>query len=57
MILEFYKLEYHGKLNFAKLEYPKNDTLLHIFETGIDCNILCENVLFSYFRWCYGVLI
>ena len=51
MILEF------RKLNFAKLEYPKSDTLLHIFEIVINYNILCENVLFGYFRRCYGVLI
>ena len=50
MVLEFHKLEYYGKLNFAKLEYPKNDILLRIFETVIDYNIFCENVLFGYFR-------
>ena len=35
MILEFHELKYHGKLNFAKLEYPKSDKSLHIFETVV----------------------
>ena len=35
-------LKYHGKLDFAKLEYPKSDRFLHIFETVVDCNIICE---------------
>ena len=35
-------LKYHGKLDFAKLEYPKSDRFLHIFETVVDCNIICK---------------
>ena len=44
MILKFYKLKYHEKLDFAKLKYPKNGRSLYISEIVIDCNI------FSYFR-------
>ena len=44
------ELKYHGKLDFAKLEYSKSDRLLHISETVVDCNIVCKNVLFGYFR-------
>ena len=36
MVLEFHELEYHGKLDFAKLEYLKSDKFLHISETVID---------------------
>ena len=43
-------LEYYGKLNFAKFEYQKSDKFLNIFEIMVDCNIVCENVLFGYFR-------
>lgn len=50
MVLEFYKLEYHEKFDFAKLEYPKSNRSLYIFETMIYCNIICKNVLFGYFR-------
>ena len=49
MVLEFYELEYHGKLDFAKLEYPKSGSSLHISETVVDCNIVCKKVLFGYF--------
>ena len=41
---------YHGKLNFAKLEYSNSGKFLHIFETVVDCNIICKNVLFGYFH-------
>ena len=44
------ELKYHGKLDFAKLEYSKSDRLLHISETVVDCNIVYKNVLFDYFR-------
>ena len=50
MVLKFHKLEYHGKLDFATLEYPKSGWFLHIFETVVDCNIIWKNVLFGYFR-------
>ena len=50
MVLKFHKLEDHGKLNFAKLEYPKSDRSLHIFETVVNCNIICNKMLFGYFR-------
>ena len=50
MVLEFHKLEYHGKLNFTKLEYPKSDRSLYISEIVVDCNIVFENVLFGYFH-------
>ena len=36
MEFEFIKLEYHGKLEFPKLEYPKSGRFLHIFETVVD---------------------
>ena len=49
MVLEFHKLEYHGKLDFTTLEYPKSGRSLHIFKTVVDCNIVCKNVLFGYF--------
>ena len=49
MVLGFHKLEYHEKLDFAKLEYPKIDKFLHIYETVINCNIVRKNVLFGYF--------
>ena len=49
MVLKFHKLEYHGKLDFATLEYPKSGWFLHIFETVVDCNIILKNVLFGYF--------
>ena len=50
MLLEFMELEYHGKLNFAKLKDPKSDRFLHISEIMVDCNIVCKKVLFGYFR-------
>ena len=34
--LEFMELEYHGKLEFHELEYPKRGRLLHIFEIVVD---------------------
>ena len=34
MVLEFHKLEYHGKLDFTTLEYPKSGTFLHIFQNN-----------------------
>ena len=43
------KLEYHEKLNIAKLEYPKSGKSLYIFETVVDCNIVCKKILFDYF--------
>ena len=49
MVLEFYKLEYYGKLNFAKFEYPKSGRFLHMFKTVVNYNIFYENVLFGYF--------
>ena len=49
MVLEFMKLEYHRKLNFNKLEYPKSGRSLHIFETVLNYNIVCKNVLLDYF--------
>ena len=36
MELEFMELEYHGKLEFFKIEYPKSGRSLHISETVID---------------------
>ena len=49
MVLEVHKLEYHRKLDFTALKYPKNNKFQHIFKTMIDCNIICKNVLFNYF--------
>jgi len=49
MILEFMELEYHGKLNFAKLEYSKSNRSLHILEIVVDYNIVCKKMLFNYF--------
>ena len=50
--LKFFKIfswYYHGKLNFATLKYLKSGRSLYIFETMVDCNIICKNVLFGYF--------
>ena len=52
MLLEFMKIEYHEKLDFAKFEYLKSGKCLHISETVVDCNIICEKVLFGYFCHC-----
>ena len=41
MVLEFHKLEYRGKLDFAKFKYLKSSKSLHIFEIMVDCNIVC----------------
>ena len=49
MVLEFYELKYHGKLDFAKLEYPKSGSSLHISEIVVDCNIVCKKVLLAIF--------
>ena len=35
--LEFLELEFHGKLNFHKLEFQKSDKSLHIFKTIVHC--------------------
>ena len=35
--LEFLELEFHGKLNFHKLEFQRNDKSLHIFKTMVHC--------------------
>ena len=50
MVLEFMELEYYGKLNFTKFEYPKSGRSLYIFKTLVNYNIVCENVLFDYFH-------
>ena len=50
MVIKFHKLEYHEKLDFAKLEYPKSGRFLHISEIMVDCNIFFKNVLFGYFQ-------
>ena len=50
MVIKFHKLEYHEKLDFAKLEYPKSGRFLHISEIMVDYNIFCKNVLFGYFQ-------
>ena len=44
------RVQYYGKLDFAKLEYSKICKSLHISETVVDCNIVYKNVLFGYFR-------
>ena len=46
----FYGTRVHGKLNFAKFEYSNSGRFLHIFETVVNCNIVCKNMLFRYFR-------
>ena len=43
------EFEYHEKLDFAKLEYPKSGKSLYIFEAVVDCNIVCKKMLFDYF--------
>ena len=50
MVLEFFELKYHGKLNFAKFENPKISKSLHISEIIVDCNIVCRNMLFDSFH-------
>ena len=39
------ELEYNGKLDFAKLEYPKRGKFLQISKTMIDYNIVCKKML------------
>ena len=34
--LDFMEFEYHGKLEFPKLKYPKSDKSLHIYEIVVD---------------------
>ena len=36
MEFEFIKLEFHGKLEFPKFEYPKCGRFLHISETVVN---------------------
>ena len=43
MVLKFLELEYSGKLDFAKLEYPKNSKSLYIFGTMVNYNIVSKN--------------
>ena len=50
MVLEFHELEYHRKLDFTRLEYPKSDKSIHISKIVVDCNMVSKNVLFDYFR-------
>ena len=50
MVLKFLELEYSGKLDFAKLEYPKSSKSLYIFGTMVNYNIVCKKGLFGYFR-------
>ena len=50
MVLKFLELEYSGKLDFAKLEYPKNSKSLYIFGTMVNYNIVCKKWLLGYFR-------
>ena len=50
MVLKFLELEYSGKLDFAKLEYPKSSKSLYIFGTVVNYNIVCKKWLFGYFR-------
>ena len=50
MVLKFLELEYSGKLDFAKHEYPKNSKSLYIFGTMVNYNIVCKKGLFGYFR-------
>ena len=42
-------LTYHGKLDSAKLEYPKTGSYIFSKQWQI-CNKVCENVLFRYFH-------
>ena len=50
MKLKFHELEYHGKLEFFKLEFPINGRfLLHISETVVDCKIFSKTVVFGHF--------
>lgn len=46
----FHELEYNEKLDFTKFEYPKNNRSLYIFETAVDCNIICKKILLGYFH-------
>ena len=61
MVLKFKEFEYmekfssswnlttNEKLDFAKLEYPKSGKSLHIFETMVDCNIICKKYAIGLF--------
>ena len=53
MVLEFHKLKYHGKLDFAKLKYPKSGRNLYISEAIVNYNIVykkyvCKVVIYNY---------
>ena len=43
MVLKFLELEYSGKLDFVKLEYPKSSKSLYIFGTMVNYNIVSKN--------------
>lgn len=54
MVLEFYKLKYHGKIDFTTLEYPKSGTFPTYFPV-VNCNIVYKKVLFGYFHRGFGL--
>ena len=47
MKLEFMELEYHGKLDFPKLEFSISGRSLHISKTVVDCKIFSKIVVFG----------
>ena len=49
MALEFYELEYHGKLEFLKIEFSISGSSLHISEIMVDCKIFSKTVVFGHF--------
>ena len=49
MVLEFYELEYHGKLDFHKIEVQKSDRLLNISQTVVDPYILSQRIVYDHF--------
>ena len=42
--LEYLELEFHGKLEFYKLEFQKDGKLLNILQTMIDLYIFSQNM-------------
>ena len=53
----FTKLEYGLELEFSELEYLKSGTLLISFETMLNCQKFCQNMVFGYFhRYIHALL-
>ena len=47
--LKFMELEYNGKFEFLKLEFPIGSRSLHISKIMVDCKIFSKTVVFDHF--------